>query len=138
MYLRIETKIAPLKVGKLIFPDLAKDDFRYDIENQFEWLYLNISGFDKTLDITRDHGMSEIEDEVLDQMSLEEIEENPFVGFTYIFSVDEQSKNYYQDIPNEVTQELSNILKSPISVFSGSFNIENNDPKPKITIQPST
>ena len=138
MYLRIETKIPPLRVGKLIFPDLDEEDFRYDIENQFEWLYLNINGFDKTLDITRDHGMSEIEDEVLDEMSAKEIEENLSVGPTYIFTVDDQNKNYYENIPNEVTQELSNILKSPISVFSGSFNIENDDSKPKITIQPST
>jgi len=138
MYLRVETKISPLKVGKLLFPDLAEDDFRYDIENQFEWLYLSINGFNKMLDITRDHGMSEIEDEVLEKMSSEEIEENLFVGPTYIFTVDDQNKIYYENIPSEIIQELSNTIKSPISIFSGSFHIENDDSKPKNRIQPNT
>lgn len=138
MYLRIETKVAPLQVGKLLFPSLAEEDFRYDMENQYEWLYLSIDGFDKVLDITRDHGMSEIEDEVLDEMSPEEIEENLNVGPTYIFTVDDLNKKYYEDIPDELIQQLSNTLKSSISIFSGSFNIQNEDSNAIRTIHPIT
>ena len=138
MYLRIETKVAPLKVGKLLFPDLTEDDFDYDIENQYEWLYLKVNGFKKVLDITRDHGMSEIEDEALDEMFLEEVENNLAAGPTYIFTVDDKEKKYYENIPNEIVQELSNTLKSPISIFSGDFNIENEDLKFERTLHPST
>jgi len=49
MYLRIETKIAPLRVGKLIYPDLAEENFDYDMENQFEWLYLRVNGLKQRL-----------------------------------------------------------------------------------------
>jgi len=71
-------------------------------------------------------------------MSPEEIERNSNAGPTYIFTADDQIKKYYEDIPSEIIQKLSDTLKSSISIFSGSFNIENENSKPKRTIYPST
>lgn len=137
MYLRLEKKISPKNVAVALFPDVVEGDLEYDIENVYEWLYLKIPPFDHSLDITRDHGMSDVDDNDIDGMSNEEIDLLDKAGPTYIFAWDRKKDAYIEFIPIEIIQKISNQLSSRVFVLPGRIDVGQKDPNPEKIISPN-
>jgi len=130
MYLKLTKKISPRTVAKMITPDLDDHDLEHDYENVYEWAYIDLPELDFSLDVTRDHGMSEIEDHELDNMSQEELKSIPSAGATYIFGFNRKFDQYVNEIPEWVIEILCQKTQSDIFVYPGRINIDDEDPEP--------
>lgn len=130
MYLKFTKKISPRTIAKLVLPDLIDHDLECDYENVYEWTYIDLPELDFSLDVTRDHGMAEIDDDELDNMSEEELESLPSVGATYVFGVNRKSDQYVNEIPEWVVEILCQKTHSDIIVYPGRINLDAVDPKP--------
>ena len=128
MYLKLDKKIPPIKVAQMLDTELSEDEVNYDYENVYEWVYLNPPGYDCTLNISRDHGQSEIDDDLLDEMTEDQILSLPEAGETYITS------ERPSIIPNELIRYIAEKTESKIKVFKSRLNIEGDDGVPDFII----
>jgi len=87
-------------------------------------------GVSFSLDVTRDHGMSDVDDDALDMMSAEEIETLPTSGPTYIFGWDRGRDQYVEEIPESLIRLLCATTRSDIVVYPGRIHMGRQDPQP--------
>jgi hypothetical protein len=130
MYLKLSKRISPKTVAKLLLSNLGDHDLEYDIENVYEWAYIDLPELDFSLNVTRDHGMSEIDDDELDNMSEDELESLPSAGATHVIGVNRRSNLIVTEIPEWVKELLCQRTQSDITVYPGRINIEAKDPEP--------
>jgi hypothetical protein len=122
--------LSPKKVAVALLPHLRPEHVDWDYENVYEWAYVDLPDLRFTLDVTRDHGMSDVDDKVLDALSSEEIEALPTVGPTYIFGLDRRSDSYVMELPDELIQRISDSVQSEVLIFPGRINTDQPDPEP--------
>jgi hypothetical protein len=130
MYLKLTEKLSPKKVAVALLPNLRPDQVDWDYENVYEWAYVDLPDLSFTLDVTRDHGMSDVDDEEIDQLSPEELEVLPSAGATYIFGLDRKTNTFVPDLPDKVIQRISDALQSDVLIYPGRINIDEPDPEP--------
>ena len=123
-------KIQPQEGRRRILPHLRPDQVDWDYENVYEWAYVDLPELSFTLDVTRDHGMSDVDDDVVDGLTPEEIEALPTAGPTYIFGLDRRSDSYVLDLADELIQRISDSVQSEILIFPGRINVDQADPEP--------
>lgn len=132
MHLKISQKICPLRLAMTLFPDQNNEDFDYDSENIYEWVILPFPEFKLSLNISRDHGQHELENDTLDSMTDHDFEHLEYAGFTYITN----NKND-RDIPDSLIQKIANQLRFPLNVYHKPININKEDGQPDHIISPS-
>jgi hypothetical protein len=130
MYLKLTERFCPKKVAVALLPDLCPDQVDWDYENRYEWAYVDLPELSFTLDVTRDHGMSGVDYNVLDALSSEEIEALPTVGPTHIFGLDRRNDSYVMELPDELIQRISDSVQCDLLIFPGRINIDQSDPEP--------
>ena len=130
MYLKLTERFSPKKVAVALLPHLRPDQVDWDYENVYEWAYVDLPELSFTLDVTRDHGMSDVDDDVVDGLTPEEIEALPTAGPTYIFGLDRRSDSYVLDLADELIQRISDSVQSEILIFPGRINVDQADPEP--------
>ncbi len=136
MYLKLVDKLSPKKVAIALLPQLRPEQVEWDYENVHEWAYVDLPELTFSLDVTREHGMCDLDDEVLDGLSPEEIEDLPTAGATYIFGWNRRSDSYVPDLPDSLIQKISDSIKSEILVYPGRINIDSADTAPTGRIKP--
>ncbi len=130
MYLKLADKLSPKKVAVALLPNLRLEQIEWDYENVHEWAYVDLPELTFSLDVTREHGMSDVDDEVLDGLTPEEIEALPTAGPTYIFGWNRRSDYYVQDLPDSLIQRISDSVQSEILIYPGRINVDAVDPEP--------
>ena len=130
MYLKLHNKFSPKRVAALMLPELAEDEPEYGSENVYEWVYIDLPSVAFSLDVTRDHGMSDVDDDLLEKMTASELEVLPSAGPTYIFGWDRQRDVYVEDIPDSVIRLLCARTQTDIAVHPGRIDMDKEDPKP--------
>ena len=130
MYLRINQNIKLVDLGKLLLPGSTEESLNWDIENVYEWMYVDIPNYDFSLNISRDHGMSEIEDEILDQYEENELHKIVKPGPIYIFAWDRKNDKYINDLSESLIIYLNQKITSDIAVLPGRINVDKADPEP--------
>lgn len=130
MYLKLTERLSPKKVAVALLPHLRPDQVDWDYENVYEWAYVDLPYLPYTLDVTRDHGMSDVDDDDLDRLSPEEIEALPTAGPTYIFGFDRRSNACVPERADELIQRISDSVQSEILIYPGRINVDQCDPEP--------
>lgn len=130
MYLKLAEKLSPKKVALALLPHLQPHQVDWDCENVYEWAYVDLPELSFTLDVTRDHGMSDVDDEVLDGLTPEEIEALPTAGPTYIFGIERRSGSYAPELTDDLIQRICDSVQSDILIFPGRINVDQADPEP--------
>ncbi|VAW65391.1 hypothetical protein MNBD_GAMMA09-2957 [hydrothermal vent metagenome] len=124
MHLKTSNTRDLIEIGKLLLPDANENDFNFDCENIYEWIYINVPEYNFVLNISREHGMARLANEVLDKCkSDEELEKMLTPGPVYIFCIDEASAEYADMIPDSLISYISQRLNSAITVFPGRLNV---------------
>ena len=69
MYLRVSTKLKFPDLAQLLNPDLTEDSLGWDYENVYEWMWVDLPQFDFVLNVSREHGGADVDDELYDQLA---------------------------------------------------------------------
>jgi hypothetical protein len=130
MYLKLAERLSPKKVAVALLPHLRPEQVDWDYENVYEWAWVDFPELAFSLDVTRDHGMSHIEDDVLAGLTPDEIEALPTAGPTYIFGWNRRSDSYEPDLADDLIQRISDGVQSEILIFPGRIDVDAVDPEP--------
>lgn len=130
MYLKLAEKLSPKKVAVALLPHLRPEQVEWDYENVHEWAYVDLPELTFSLDVTREHGMSDVDDEVLDGLTPEEIEALPTAGPTYIFGWNRRSDSYVSDLADSLIQRISDSVQCEILIYPGRIDVDAVDPEP--------
>ncbi len=130
MYLKLAERLSPRKVAVALLPHLRPEQVDWDYENVYEWAWVDFPELAFSLDVTRDHGMSHIEDDVLAGLTPDEIEALPTAGPTYIFGWNRRSDSYVPDLADDLIQRISDSVQSEILIFPGRIDVDAVDPEP--------
>ncbi len=119
-----------LELGKLLLPDANVQDFDFDYENVYEWMYVDLPEIDFSLNISREHGLADITDEELDEIGddNEELEKRLRPGPIYIFGWNRADDCYVLDIPDSIVTQIANKLGCDVLVYPGRSNADTQDP----------
>jgi hypothetical protein len=140
MFLRFQHTHDFPTLGSLLSPGTPERDFDCDCENVYQWMYVTLPQFDATLNISRDHGWSEIPDEIESQYDPDDPRLLALVkpGPTYATSCghDRQSE---PDLPwREVAQYIADCVGVSVDLIPGSLNVDVVDPEPIESVTPRT
>ena len=138
MYLKINQNIELVKLGKMILPNSTEESLCHDCENVYEWMYVDLPAYDFSLNVSRNHGMADIDDEIFDQHTEDELKEIIKPGPIYIFGWNKQKELYVDDIPEELIETISKKTDTTITVYPGRVNVDSPDPEPLRTYNTKT
>lgn len=129
MYLKITHDIELLALGHLLSPGTPEEDFDWDYENVYEWMYVNIRGCDFALNISREHGMADLDDKMLDKFQCDEagLEKILKLGPTYVMGWNRTEDCHVDALPESLIQYISDKLRVDIAVHPGFPNVDVSD-----------
>jgi hypothetical protein len=138
MYVRFQHGHDFPKLGSLLCPGTLERDLDCDCENVYQWMYVTLTRFDATLNISRDHGWSEIPDEVDCQYAVDDSRLLALVhpGPTYATSCGHDRLSE-PDLPwRDVAQYIADTVGVSVDLIPGSLNVDAADPEPIETFTP--
>ena len=132
MYLRLDKDIELIELGKRLLPEANEESFCWDYENVYEWMYVDLPSYGFSLNISRDHGMSDIDDELLDKYQDYEEALKGIVtpGPIYIFGWYKARDTYVDELPESLIVKICKRLNSDIALYEGRINVEFPDAEP--------
>jgi hypothetical protein len=138
MYLRFDTRLDFPALAQALCPELTKDKLDWDFENVYEWMHVNLPQLDFSLNVSREHGWADIEDEVLDQYegNQEQLRQIVSPGPVYVFGWDRDKSDYVDTLPEFLPSLIADRLSVEVSVFSRRINIDMPDGEPLAVIRP--
>jgi hypothetical protein len=140
MYLKFETRLEFPILAKMLCPELNEDRIDWDSENVYEWMYVDLPQLGFSLNVSREHGWADIDDETLDQHQNNEEELKQIVqrGPVYVFGWDRSKSDYVDNLPDFLPSFLADRLSVDVSVFGRRINVDVPDGTPLSVVSPST
>lgn len=139
MYLKLDCKLDFPTIGAKLAPNASADSFNHDSENVYEWMYVKIQGLAFSLNVSREHGWANIDDEILDSefhSNKEKLQTLVKPSPVYIFGWDLDT-NYYVDLlPDWLPQYIADNLYVDVLVFGQRINVESPDGDPIGIVKP--
>ncbi len=139
MYLRFDTRLEfPVLANKLC-ADLTEDSVDWDSENVYEWMYVDLPQLTYSLNVSREHGWADIDDETLDQYENNEEKLKQIVqpGHVYVIGRDRTQDRYIDHIPDFLSSFFADRLGVEVSEYSGRVNMDIADTKPLRVVRPN-
>ena len=112
------------------------DSFDHDSENVYEWMYVSIPGLSFSLNISREHGWADIDDELESSATEDELKSLVKPGPVYIFGWDRDTDDYSESLPDWLPQYIADKLESDVLVYHRRINVELPDGKPVLVVKP--
>lgn len=137
MYLKLSCDLDLPAIGVRLSPDASPDAFDHDSENVYEWMYLSIPGLAFSLNISREHGRADIEDELLSTASEEELRALVKPGPVYIFGLDRETDTNADKLPDWLPQYIADKLKADVLVYHRRINVDLPDGDPVVVVKPN-
>lgn len=132
MYLRFDTDLKFPVLGRRLCPDADEQSFGHDYENVYEWMYVDLPGLPYSLNVSREHGWADIEDESLYVGREHEVKPGPTFAIGWNRTTDE----YVGDLPSWLPQYFADRLSLNVDVFVGRHNVDAPDPEPTSVVHP--
>ena len=131
MYLKLDKNIKFIELGKLLLPEATEESLCWDCENVYEWMYVDMPGYGFSLNISREHGMADVDVEILDKYQDDEEALNEIVtpGPIYIFGWD-KARDAYVDLPESLIMTICRSLNTDILLYAGRINVDVPDAEP--------
>ena len=126
------------ELGLLLNPSASESDFDCDVENVYQWMYVTLSQFDATLNISRDHGWSAIPDEIESKYDVNDPRLLALVhpGPTYATSCGHDRKSQPGISWYDVAQYIADTVNVPVDLLHGPLNVDAEDSQPIATLIP--
>lgn len=138
MYLRFETRLDFPSLAKLLCPELADDNIDWDYENVYEWMYVDLPQLAFSLNVSREHGWADMDDEVLDQYQDNAVQLKRVVqpGPVYVFGWDRNRSDYVDTLPDFLSSFIADKLAVVVLVFGRRINASLPDGEPLSVVNP--
>ena len=128
MYLKFNTKLEFPALARMLCPELTEDNLDWDSENVYEWMYVDLPHLNFSLNVSREHGWADIDDETLDQ-HLDNEEALKQV-------VHRSKSNYVDQLPDSLPSFIADRLSVEVSVFNRRINVDIQDGQPLTVVSP--
>ncbi len=139
MYLKFDCDLEFPAIGLKLVPDAMVESFDHDSENVYEWMYVNIQGLPFALNVSREHGWANIDDELLDIQSKapqEELKALVTSSPVYIFGWNRSMESYVDELPEWLPQFVADRIGVDVLVYNRRINVDIPDDKPVAVINP--
>ena len=138
MYLKFETELEFPELAQALEPTLTEDDIDWDSENVYEWMYIDLPELEFSLNISRERGWAELDDEQLAQYEDNAAEQKRSLqpGRVYVFGWDHDNSDYVDELPDFLPSFFADRLGVEVFVFSRRINVDLADDQPVAIIAP--
>lgn len=139
VYLKVNCTLAFPQLGLLLSPGATTESFDHGSENVYEWMHVTIPSIPFALNISREHGWADIDDDVLDidaGIAPEALKGLVTPGPIYIFGWDQIANDYVDALPVWLPQYIAELLLAPVNVYDRRINIDLPDPEPFAIVFP--
>ena len=138
MYLRVSTKLKFPDLAQLLNPDLTEDSLGWDYGNVYEWMWVDLPQFDFVLNVSREHGGADVDDELYDQLAGDPDAQRRLMtpGPAYINAWTKVNGERVNDLPESLAQFLAKQLNVDVDVFGEILNVDAEDESPNETVNP--
>jgi len=139
MYLKFESRLHLSVIVERLVPETPVDSFRYDAENVYEWMDIQIPNVPCMLNVSREHGWAYVDDAVHDldsEAGPDEVHSMVTPGPVYVSGFDEIREERVDALPDWLPQYLADYLSVDIFVFSGTRDCDSPEPKPIAVVYP--
>ncbi len=139
MHLRFESRLDFAALARALCVDLTEDSIDYDYENVYEWMYVDLPQIEFSLNVSREHGWADIEDEMLDKYEHHKPQLRELVqpGLVYVFGWSRETDDYVDDLPDFLPSLVADRLGVDVSVFSRRINVDSSDGEPIAVVRPA-
>lgn len=136
MYLKTHCNLKFPDIGLLLAPNATRESLEHDSENVYEWMWVNVAGFPFALNVSREHGWADIEDDIESTASTEELEALVRPGPVYQFGWNRSTDSYVDELPDWLPQFVADCLTTDVLVYKGRINVEVPDGEPLTVVRP--
>ena len=139
MYLRFDTRLEFPELAKVLRSDLTEDSLDWDSENVYEWMYIDLPKLPFSLNVSREHGWADVDDEILDQHEndTEKLKQIVKPGPVYVMGWNRNTDSYVDDLPDDLAALFADQLEVDVAVFFGRLNVDDDDGKPLRVVEPN-
>ncbi|MBX2822568.1 MAG: hypothetical protein KTR29_22920 [Rhodothermaceae bacterium] len=139
MYLRFDTCLEFPDLARRLCPEMVEGSLDWDTENVYEWMYINLPHITHSLNVSREHGWADIQDEIIDQYENDQEGLKQLVqpGSVYVIGWDRTTDRYVDNLPDSLPSLFADQLGIDVSVFSGRFNVDEADGEPIRVVRPN-
>lgn len=102
MYLKFETRSEFPALAEALCADLTEDMIDWDSENVYEWMYVDLPQLAFSLNISREHGWANVDNDTMDQYrdNEDKLKEHVHPGAVYVFGWDRKVSDYVDQLPD--------------------------------------
>jgi hypothetical protein len=139
MYLRFLTRLEFPQIAKRLCPDLTEDAIDRDSENVYEWMYIDLPQLGYSLNVSREHGWADLDDETLDQYenNNETLKQIVQPGPVYVIGWDRKHDQYVDALPDFLPSFFADRLAIDVAVFAGRLDVDNAVCEPLRVVHPN-
>ena len=138
MYLKIAIELDFKELATSLSPDLTQESIGWDYENVYEWMWVDLPQYDFVLNISREHGGADVDDDLFDQLAGDSDAQRKLMkpGPTYVNAWTNRNGERVNDLPETLAQFFANQLNVDVVVFDGILNVDGEDGAPARTVNP--
>jgi hypothetical protein len=138
MYVRFQHDHEFQALGLLLNPHATEADFEYNVENVYQWMYVSLAKFDTVLNISRDHGWSDLPEEIEQQYDVDDPRLLALIrpGPTYATSSGRAEPTVPEHLWYDIAQYIADRLGCSVDVLPGALNVDVPDADPVATLTP--
>ncbi len=136
MYLKIFCALELPLMGMRLTKETNPESFERDSENVYEWMWLTLKNLPFALNVSREHGWADIDDETESTASTEGLNTLVKPGPVYLFGWDRSTDSYIDELPDWLPQVVADRLDMDVFVYNGRLNVEIPDCEPAAITRP--
>ena len=99
-------------------------------------MYVNLPSLAFSLNISREHGWADIDDEIETTATEEELQALVKPGPVYIFGWDRKTEDYVDTLPDWLAQYIADRLNVDVLVYGRRINVDSPDGEPIAVVGP--
>jgi hypothetical protein len=139
VYLKFDCKLEFPAIGLKLAPSATPESFEHDSENVYEWMYLNIAELPFALNISREHGWANVDDNLLDfesEATQQELRELVIPEPVYVIGWDRETDSYVDELPDWLPQFVADRLLADVFVYNRRLDVDVADGNPDAMVHP--
>ncbi len=138
MYLKFMTELDFISLARVLPPEVREEDLDWDYENVYEWMYLDLPLIPFSLNVSREHGLADVEDEEISSSDLQTTFPGPLAkpGPVYVFGWNRQENDYADPLPDSLVTYIADRLGVPVQVYAWRVNVDLPDLGPDKIVEP--